>query len=120
MEMVHLVSVYVMGLRTVYKLLGERCPTNAQGCCNQFFIVLNKLPQHVSASKCHLQGLHYPYISYSRFLVCVSGGYGLMFTRCGHLLQNASQYVQGVYTGTPLSIRWTSPDYKKCSVQWSR
>jgi hypothetical protein len=34
---------------------GEGCLTNAQGCCEQFF-VLNKLPRHVSASKCHLQG----------------------------------------------------------------
>jgi hypothetical protein len=36
---------------------GERRPTNAQGCCKQFFIVLNKLPRHVSTSKCHLQGV---------------------------------------------------------------
>jgi hypothetical protein len=36
--------------------LGEICPTNAQGRCKQFFIMLNKLPRHVSSSKCHLQG----------------------------------------------------------------
>jgi hypothetical protein len=40
------------------------------------------------------RGLHFPLIGYSSFLVCVSDGYRLLFTRCGHLLRNASQYVQ--------------------------
>jgi hypothetical protein len=30
---------------------------NGQQSCKQFFIVLNTLPRHVSASKCHLQGV---------------------------------------------------------------
>jgi hypothetical protein len=67
----------------------KRCPTNAQGHCKQFFTVLIKLPRHVSASKCHLQGVTLSFfISFSSFLVCVSGRYGLLFTRCSHLLRN--------------------------------
>jgi hypothetical protein len=50
-------------------LSGERYPTNAQGCCKQFFIVLIKLPRHVSASKYHLQGVKLSlFIRYSSFV----------------------------------------------------
>jgi hypothetical protein len=47
--------------------------------------VLNKLPRHVSASKCHPQEVTLSLRKLVQFLVCVSGGYGL-FARCGHLL----------------------------------
>src|SRR5215468_7348989 len=49
------------------------------------FIVFIELPRHVSASKCHLQWFTLP-CKLLQFLVCVSGGCGLLSARCGHLL----------------------------------
>jgi hypothetical protein len=39
------------------------------------------------------------------FFVCVSGRCGVLFTRCGHLLRNASQYLQGVWLLWGLRVR---------------
>jgi hypothetical protein len=76
-------------------ILGERYPTNAQWCCKQYFIVLIRLPRHVLAYKCHLQGVTLSFHKPLQFLVCVSGRCGLLFSRCDRLLWNASQYVLG-------------------------
>jgi hypothetical protein len=56
------------------------------------FIILIKLPRHVSAANYHLQWGYAFLASYSSF-VCTSGGCGLRFARCGQLLWNASDCV---------------------------
>jgi hypothetical protein len=67
---------------------GERYPTKAQGHCKQFLLCSINYPNIFRLPNAIFRGLHFPFISYSSLLVCISGGYGLLFTRCGHLLRN--------------------------------
>jgi hypothetical protein len=62
----------------------ERRPTNAQGCCKHFLLFSINYPDMFRLTNAIFRGLHYPFISYSSFLVGVSGGCGLLFTRHGH------------------------------------
>jgi hypothetical protein len=54
-------------LYRAFFIIRWKIQTNAQGHCKQFFIVLIKLPGHVLASKCHLQGGYTFLASYSSF-----------------------------------------------------
>jgi hypothetical protein len=64
-----------------------------QGRCKQFLLCSINYPDMFRLQNAIFRGLHFSFIRCSSFLVCVSGGCGLLFTRCGHLLRNASQYV---------------------------
>jgi hypothetical protein len=77
--------------------------------CSTNYLDMIRLPNAI------FRGLHYPFISYSSFLLCVSGGYGLLFTgygllftgygllftRCGHLLRN------GTHSAADDRTEWT-------------
>jgi hypothetical protein len=65
-----------------------------------------------------LRGLQFPFHKLRQFLVGISGWCGLLFTQCGHLLRNASQYVYTGMLSAAHSPHWPKTQTKNWSSLW--